>query len=462
MGSLVRQYARRVLGPSGTAGLRGVGRHVTAAYSILRGRMPQASDTDFTALDVEALLAGLKLFRQAQSEESKDQLAVQLMKRVAVDQRYIDLVQSRYFRADAPEPLGGLLAGAALFGGGRLEEAFDTLTLTLDGHPSVRTFYCAARCASHGLLDYRRSLEIAEAGLRHYPDSVLLTLVAAVAAYRVSDSGAANRLLEGRHAEIARLLAGAFPGIDALQAELDRAIASGAESRETSYSDDAIDTYWNLLWRSMACFTRFQNGWASMRWLQRTKLEAALRGDARDVTTFLNFGAFCAQVDADLAERFPSVDFHGIDLGARTKALNERAFRRQNLHFHDRFILDFLDETPVGLQPTMLFHARTTTLFYPKFVERFYQTCAAKGIRYLALWENNSLSYSSARFHDFGKIPNGSVAYRNVMFIHDYTTLLERAGYQVLQAERSPSNQVLIEEDALAADGHIFVLARLR
>ncbi len=462
MGSLVRQYARRVLGSSGTAGLRGVGRHVTAAYSILRGRLPLASDTDFTALDVEALWAGLKLFRRAESEESKDRLAVQLMKRVAVDQRYIGLVQSAYFRTDAPEPLGGLLAGAALFGGGRIEEAFDIFKLTLDRHPSVRTFYCAARCASHGLLDHRRSLDIAEAGVRRYPDSVLLTLVAAVAAYRLGDSGAGNRLLEARHAEVARVLAAAFPGIGSLQAELDRAIGSGAESRETSYSNDVIDTYWNLLWRNMECFNRFQNGWASMRWLQRTKLEAALRGEARDVSRFLNFGAFCARVDADLAEQFPSIEFQGIDLGARTKALNERAFRRQNLAFHDAFILDFLDERPVGPQPTMLFHARTTTLFYPKFVERFYQTCAAKGIRYLALWENNTLSYFNVRFHDFGEIPNGSVAYRNVMFIHDYKTLLERAGYEILQAERSPSNRVLVEEDALAADGHIFVLARLR
>jgi hypothetical protein len=95
-------------------------------------------------------------------------------------------------------------------------------------------------------------------------------------------------------------------------------------------------------------------------------------------------------------------------------------------------------------------------------VERFYQSCAAKGIRYLALWENNTLSYSSRRFHAFGEIPKGAVAYRNVMVIHAYPTLLERAGYEILQVEALPSNRVLVEEDALAADGHVFVIARLR
>lgn len=462
MRSMVRQYARRVLGSEGTAGLRGVGRHVTAAYSILRGRLPQASDTDFTAVEVESLMAGLRLYRRADTDAERDQIAVQLMKRVAVDQRYVELIRSDCFQADAPEPLGGLLAGAALYGAGRVEEAFDVFRETVDQHPSVRTLYCLARCASHGLLDHLRSLEAAEAGLRAHPDSVLLTMVAAVAAYRLGDSATANRLLERKQAEVARMLAGAFPGIQTLQAELDRAIASGAETRQTAYSNDMIETYWNVLWRNMECFNPFQNGWASMRWLQRTKLEAALRGDAHDVTRFLNFGAFCARVDADLAGLFPNIDFVGVDLGARTKELNEKAFRRGNLRFHDEFIHDFLDRTPIGPAPTMLFHARTTTLFYPRFVERFYRKCADKGIRYLAMWENNTLSYATARFHDFGSVPNGAVAYRDVMFIHDYQALLERAGYQVLRVERSPSNRVLVEDDALAADGHVFVLARLR
>ncbi|MBA3344284.1 MAG: hypothetical protein H0T44_03125 [Gemmatimonadales bacterium] len=462
MVGLVRRYTKRLLGPKGAATLRAAQRRATGAYAILRGRTPSGPDTGFTAQDVDELGAGVRLFQRTESEAARDRLAVRLMNRVTLDVRYIELVQSAYLRADVPAPLDGLLAGAALFGGGRVEESFDTFKLTLDGHPSVRTFYCAARCASHGLLDHRRSAEIAQAGLHAFPESLLLTLVAAVGAYRSGDSSTANQLLESKHSEVRRTLAAAFPGITSLQAELDSALASGATDRETSYSNELIDRYWNMLFRNMECFNSFQHGWASMRWLQHSKLERALRGDASDVTMFLNFGAFCATVDAELAEQFPGIEFHGVDLGAQTKVLNEKAFRCRNLHFHDAFILDFLDRTPLSGRTTMLFHARTTTLFYPRFVEQFYQTCAAKGIRYLALWENNSLSYSTAWFYDFGSIPNGSVAYRDVMFIHDYKVLLEAAGYEILQEERAPSNRVLVEEDALAADGHVFVLARLR
>ena len=54
MGSLVRQYARRMLGSSGTAGLRGVGRHVTAAYSILRGRLLHGGQFEDDALAADS------------------------------------------------------------------------------------------------------------------------------------------------------------------------------------------------------------------------------------------------------------------------------------------------------------------------------------------------------------------------------------------------------------------------
>lgn len=458
----VRRHVRSLLGTSGVAALRGVVRHASAAAGIIRGNAPWSSESDFTALDVEELLAGIRRHRRADSEHSRDRLAVRLMQRVATDQRFTGLLQSRLFLGEAAPPLGGLLAGAALFGGGHIEDAYRTLEATVGAHPSIRGFYCLARCASHGLLDHRRSLDAAQAGLHRFPGSHLLTMVAAVAAYRLGDSEQANRLLEGEHPSVVRTLRQSFPGIDSLQGELTRAIASGAESRNTQYSTGMIDTYWHLLFRSMECFNGFQNGWAAMRWLQRTKLESALRDHAQDVKAFINFGAFCAWVDADLAEQFPGIDFQGVDLGARTKALNQMAFQRQNLGFHDEFILDFLQRGEVGKTTTMLFHARTATLFYPKFLQRFYRRCAALGIRYLALWENGSLSYSTARFHDLGRIPDGAVAYRDVMFIHDYRALLELAGYEIVQADRSPSNRVLVEDDALTADGHVFVLARLR
>ena len=462
VGALVRKRARQLLGPSGLAALRGAQRHASAAYALLRGRGSGHAISNFVLLDIEELQAGIRRYRLADSDVARDRAIVELMGLVVTDQRYLGLLEGEQFRAGAPEPLGKLLLGAALFGAERVADAYRVFEEAVRTHPSVRAFYCLARCASQGLTDHARSREVAESGLRQFPDSAVLTMLAAVAAYRLDDLAQANRLIDTRRGDIEGLLRGSFPGIDALQAELKRALATRQERRPTAYSDDVIETYWNLLYRNMVCFNRTQHGWASLRWLQVGKLEDAIRNDAAGVDTFINFGAFCGCVDADLATRFPEIAFHAVDLGARTKTLNDQAFRLPNLTCHDAFITDYLDKTDLGGRTAMLFHARTGTLFYPAFLERFYRRCAALGIRYIALWENNSLSHSEAKFFDFDSIPDGSVAYRDVMFIHDYKRLLEGAGYETLKVVKSPSNAVLVEDDALTADGHVFVVARLR
>ncbi len=147
-----------------------------------------------------------------------------------------------------------------------------------------------------------------------------------------------------------------------------------------------------------------------------------------DVKKVLNFGVCYAHIDAELARKFPNIEFHGVDRSPFTKLLNENEFKDiQNLKFFAEDGYKLLENGGYD----MLLHVRTAVVLSKPLVERLYKCAQVSKVKYVVGYEQFGLSYQTTKPYVFSDNDQESVWWRNFMFIHNYPGLLNKQGYKV-------------------------------
>ncbi|MDQ6717157.1 MAG: hypothetical protein M3Z17_02285 [Gemmatimonadota bacterium] len=389
-----------------------------------------------------------------------------LMEYAVADARYGRGFDEPFLRQLFGEPeLTDCLLGAAHFANGEIDAAVSRFSAAIAANPSAFNYLCLSRCESVGRTNDIAAIEILKKALDAHPTDHPLRLSLAGAYYRRGETAAANAELGRGGPGMTAWIREADPGIGAVDAELRRAIRDGSlervgENVTKGYTEEAVQSYWEMLWYHMATAGVLQHGWSNLSAMCQRIIGNVVNDAPSPVRSVVNFGVFCGYPDAELAKRFPSVAFTGVDIQARTKALNDAAFQSENLEFIAGNIVDVLSSMDLKGQNALLFHSRTTTLLYPEMVKKVYRAAHNAGVAYIATWENNSLSVSTCRFHDFGEIPDSSVPYSSVMLIHDYQQLLEACGFRVEKVEKLPSTRQLLEYPQSLADCHVALVAK--
>lgn len=127
------------------------------------------------------------------------------------------------------------------------------------------------------------------------------------------------------------------------------------------------------------------------------------------------------------------------------KRLNEKAYSAPNLFFECDDVFDVIAAESDEVASGVLFHSRTGVLCYPEMLKNLYRQAAAHGIEYVVLFEPIGLSRESLHYYEEAEIP-GSIAFRSVMFIHNYSQLLAEAGYEVLETKRLLGSMFLYDD----------------
>lgn len=155
--------------------------------------------------------------------------------------------------------------------------------------------------------------------------------------------------------------------------------------------------------------------------------------------TFFNFGVSYANIDSILASKFSEIQFIGIDRSIFTKAYNESLFAHlHNLQFVAGAIFEFLDKNqfPEGI----FFHTRTLVLLPKVFIEKLYKAIAKAKFQYIICVEQIGISRQTLQAYQFSEEEQSSVAYRDMMYIHNYPALLKGAGFSVERSELVKTN----------------------
>jgi hypothetical protein len=389
-----------------------------------------------------------------------------LMEYAIADARYGKGFDQAFLRQLFGETeLADCILGAAHYANGEIDDAARVFSAAIAANPSAFNYLCLSRCESVGRSNDLAAIEVLNNALDVHPTDYPLRLSLAGAYYRRGDTAAANAELDRGGPGMSAWIGEADPGIGAVDAELRRAIREGSLERvgegvTKGYTEEAVQSYWEMLWYHMATAGVLQHGWSNLSATCRRIIGNVITDAPSPVRSVVNFGVFCGYPDAQLAKRFPSVSFTGVDIQVRTKTLNDAAFKSENLEFIAGNIVDVLASKDLTGQNALLFHSRTTTLLYPEMVKRVYRAAHKAGVEYIGAWENNSLSLSTRRFHDFGEIPDTSVPYSSVMLIHDYKKLLEASGFRAERVERLPSTRQLIEYPQSLADCHVALVAK--
>lgn len=366
----------------------------------------------------------------------------------------------------ADNAMAECMLGAGAYAAGDMPAAAACFDRAIELEPGAFHYLCRSRCESPGRADDEAALRILQVAMAAHPSDYQLRLSLAGAHYRLGMTKAANEELQGGGEGMRRWLAEADPNIESLAAEVSRAVRDGLSVRSDrqvpGYSETAVQTYWEMLWYHMATATGFQHGWANLSEVCQRIISDVLVKSTPTPRSVVNFGVFCGYPDHQLALRFPAVSFLGVDLQERTKALNEAVHVADNLRFAAGDIVDVLSGCDFHNDAALLFHARTATILFPERIKQVYRAAFERGVEYIAMWENNSLSLSEQRFYDFGEVPLGCIPYSSVMLIHDYERILEAAGYRVESVQRQPSTRQLIEYPQSLADCHVALVARRR
>lgn len=150
--------------------------------------------------------------------------------------------------------------------------------------------------------------------------------------------------------------------------------------------------------------------------------------EASGANRVIDFGVSYGVMDCWLAERFPDVEFIGVDRAQAVKKLNDTDFNRPNLNFVAADIMEYLSNE-TDLSGTLLFHMRTGTLLPQSFMENLYAVASSAGLRgvvgietYGYSWELGGLYYQSPN-------PKLSVSFRKTMLLHNYEGMLRRVGF---------------------------------
>jgi hypothetical protein len=151
------------------------------------------------------------------------------------------------------------------------------------------------------------------------------------------------------------------------------------------------------------------------------------RGTIRRV---VNFGVCYAEVDASLAQRFPSVSFTGIDRSPAIKEINEQSFALPNLKFIAADVLAWIAQQG-DLSDCLLFHMRTATLLPKPFIVELYRLAAERHLTAICGFETYGFSRELDDWYEQDPFDKPSVLYRDDMYLHNYVGILAGLGYGV-------------------------------
>ncbi len=455
------------LTPDAKDQLRDVAYHFNGLFkSVFSVGKGVKAEKPFPMKSAEQIRRVQKTYNKLKSADAKRALTISFMQEVTADLRYRMLLDTPNIKSlFGGEDIYYYALGAATFAAGMIDEANAVFEEELRVRPTALAYLCRARSLSQGQANDKAAVDVLTRGIKEFPHDFELILSKAAAQHRLNQSDAANKTLEQGKKDLPTQVRGSDPNIVNLEAELEHALKTKTTSRpkgqaKDGYNDASIRTYWNLLWYYMASLGKFQHGWSALNYRYQ-ELIGGMIDMAPEIESVINFGVFCAMPDYYLAKKFPNVSFYGVDRDLITNDLNENAFPAPNLKFLADNITDCLPQLASKSRPSLLFHARTTTLCYPEFVRQFYGQCAKVGVRYIALWENNSLSRSTLRYHSFDDLER-PVPYCQQMFIHNYKSLLEQAGYEIILTEHRTSNHDLLDSTRFLGDGHVYVVGKLR
>ena len=375
--------------------------------------------------------------------------------------------------------------GTAHYSNGQLDKAFRVFKELISVNQSERTYLYLSRCSMY-VEDNHKTLQLLLNGCEIYPKSNMLKLALANAYFRGGNTIKANTTLKGLSNEFIENVRAHSHNLKELENEVMDTLKNGTLVRHReklgshTYTEKSVQDYWETLFFHFTTKSRYQHGWGDLRYITESKIQHHLK-KYPDIKSVLNFGVFCGLPDYNLAQENPTIKFFGIDREKSTKALNDSAFKSNNLLFYAIDMLDCIYEEKEEVRnilraiisknaELMIFHARTATLVYPEALKRFYKACAILGVKYIALYENFGLSRSHMKYFDFDDLPHDSIPYYSIMMIHNYKKFLEDANYEIIEREVWNYSDLLWEgTDLFGADQsigigdcHIALLARLR
>jgi tetratricopeptide (TPR) repeat protein len=372
----------------------------------------------------------------------------------------------------------------AYYAKGNLKKAYQCFVELQKLEPSDLIYLHMARCLMHTGTS-EEVFAMLQEGCTKYPQSPFLLMSLASAYFRAGKTSQANETLRRIDAGILKNIQEKSHNLSILQNEVNEALTSKTIVRPVEnlgfqkYAEGTVQDYWEDLFFHFTAKTRFQHGWSDLCYITEKKLSDFI-DKYKDVKTVLNFGVFCAVPDYNLSRKYPSLNFIGVDREQDTKDLNDAAFHAPNVSFHAIDMIDIIYEDrnevknfikkEITKGEMMIFHARTTTLIYPEAVKQFYNSCAKLGVKYIALYENMSLSRTHMQYFDFDELPADAIPYYSIMMIHNYKKYLEDAGYEIVEKEVWGYSELLWEGKDLygvenwlgLGDSHICLLARLK
>ncbi len=372
----------------------------------------------------------------------------------------------------------------AYYAKGDLKKAYQCFEKLQTVEPSDLIYLHMARCLMHTGTS-EDVFAMLQEGCTKYPQSPQLLMSLANAYFRAGKTSMANETLRRIDVGVIKYIQEKSHHLSILQKEINEALEKKTIVRPVEnlgfqkYTEGTVQDYWENLFFHFTSKTRFQHGWSDLCYITEKKLSDFI-DKYKDVKTILNFGVFCAVPDNNLSLKYPSHNFIGVDREQDTKDFNDAAFHSPNLSFHALDMIDIIYEDrnevknfikkEITKGEMMIFHARTTTLIYPEAVKQFYKSCAQQGVKYIAIYENMSLSRTHMQYFDFDELPADAIPYFSIMMIHNYKKYLEEAGYEIVEKEVWGYSELLwegkdlygVEHWLCLGDSHVCLLARLK
>lgn len=189
------------------------------------------------------------------------------------------------------------------------------------------------------------------------------------------------------------------------------------------------------IWRSHKDAFKENNGYENIRHRYRRATEVLSEAVTKDpeITQVINYTSSYAQLEQDIARAFPSLSVTGVDSEAITR-LNAKEFSAPNLQFATaEGPLSFAREADV--QCAVFSHLHTAALWLPDLVEETYKVLGERGCRYILAYEPDGFSRELGGFYRYSDQPRPSALYRQQLLLHNYPSLLTKAGFQVVHSE---------------------------
>jgi tetratricopeptide (TPR) repeat protein len=351
-------------------------------------------------------------------------------------------------------PLTLAATASCRFGEGKLREATAIFEQLVKIAPTQLNWLCLARTML-AQADDERAIAVLQQAATLFPKDQYICMELATTLYQRGDVQAANNAagnVLSSFDEARKLIA-------PLQEEADRVVSQNLLERPPEidiYTDDFVADTWWFYYRSYTTGHEYRDGNVELDTGITRETARLLSSSLEDVTTFVDFGAFCGFTIANLAKRFPKVKFIGVDRPLYAKKLNDAAFQAPNLEFVAGDILDVLrGRSDFGSRP-VLFHSRTAVFCYPAFLALLYETARDKGFRDVVFQEGSTFfSRWHLKFFELGKYPAVSMAGRGSTLLHDYKALLERSGYSIRSSVGIRLRLLLDDESGFGADHRV-------